>query len=171
MKKHPNQTQIGYISGNRTAGDCELVAVANAYRYFTGKQVDDGLYEKLVDETRCRHGSVIKIEPAYQALGIKEGRWWSSWKTFYTECYETKNQVLIENLPLAIIVRHPKYGSHFILAVEYNSEVDAVKVYNFDCGPTSAGHWIFKCDLDTYASLADQLNLGERRVIAYVMES
>ncbi len=170
MEKHPDQSEIGYISRNRTSGDCELVAVANAYRYFTGTQVEDELYDELVDKTGCRHGSVINIDPAYQALDIKVKRWWPSWSDFATECWETENQALVDNLPLAITVRHPKYGSHYVLAVEYNKEVDAVKVWNFDCGPTSSRRWIFKCDLDTYASLADQLNLGERRVLAYVMD-
>ena len=93
---------------NKTSGDCSLVSAANAYYYLTGKTVDKELYEELIDDCGCRHGSCINMKKAFNVLGLRIDQ---SYKYFINGS--------IDILPLEINVWHKFFGYHSILAFDW----------------------------------------------------
>jgi len=85
---------------------CILDAAINAYIYHGGNNITEEEYEGLVDACGCRYGSVTRIEPALDYLGLImfEGMWDLDW--------------IRMNLPVALGIQDPHYGNHEILIVK-----------------------------------------------------
>jgi len=124
-----------YIHKNKSDGDCQLVSAANAYYYLTGKTVDKELYEELVDDCGCRHGSCIDMKKAFNVLGLRIDK---------PYCWFVGGSM--DRLPLEINVWHKFFGFHSILAVDWEPKTEALRVTNFRHVAASSG-WIFVEDL------------------------
>lgn len=135
-----NRDWLKYINKNLYS-ECQLITALNAYYYLTGKCIrqKSKRYEKLVDLVGARYGSAINIEKVWNKLGlrvIKEGNSLFDFKP--------------TDLPLEYSIWHKKYGFHSTLIVNYNIEVDAVQITNFDKVTNWLG-WMFKEDMYMYA--------------------
>jgi hypothetical protein len=142
----------GYISSNRTEGDCQLVTAVNAYYYLTGKTVSEKRYEKFVDVAKCRHGSAISIGDVWKKLGIREEK-----RYCHIFCTIEKGKRF---LPLEINVWHKCFGFHSVLAVEWEWRTEALRVTNFRRVVSNTG-WIFLEDLHHF--VIDNPDKGEPR--------
>ena len=126
-----------YRNKNTTCCDCQLVSAVNAYYYLTGKVISDKYYEKLIDLSKCRHGSAIDIHKVWKRLGIgikKEFRKYGMEKMY---------------LPAETRIWHPHYGFHSVLIVQYEVITNSYRVTNFRYETTTDG-WIYKEDFDKY---------------------
>lgn len=148
MKKRIRRKWTSYIHKNKAGQDCQLVSVVNAYHYLTGKTISEKLYDELVGECGCRHGSCINMSKALDRLGICEGERFKTLGSFPD---------LVPKLPLEINVWHKFFGFHVILAVEWSSRLRAYRVTNFRHVASSLG-WIFEEDLTHYVILNANLD-------------
>lgn len=145
-----------YRHKNVVGQDCHLVAVVNAYSYLTGKLISEQEYEEFVDLSGCRYGTVIKIEPVLDRLGMR---------------VEEQNDLLCglkdieKSLPLQIVVWHPRYGFHGVLVIDYEGKTDSYRVLNFDREATSSG-WIYGEKLMIFNYACDK---NMRKIEAYKM--
>ena len=87
---------------------CSLIAAINAKIYLGGDDVDDSVFESLVDLTKCRYGGAIFVEKSYPILGV-------SFKDGPLETLEL--EWVRENLPVQIGHCDPKFGFHSALVV------------------------------------------------------
>jgi len=134
-----------YLYKNKREGDCRMVSLANAYTYFTGKPVRDGLYEQLADKCGCVAGSCINLKPAFEALELEVKETWPYLVSPDGLLEETTSSIL----PLEINVWHKYYGFHSILAVDWEPRTRSFKVTNFRHVANTDG-WIFYEDLMHY---------------------
>jgi len=134
-KRHRSRKWENYIHRNKSDGDCRLVSAANAYYYLTGKVVNEKLYEKLIDDCGCRHGSCIDMKKAFRILGL-----------CINKSYNYFVDGSIDVLPLEINVWHKFFGYHSILAVDWELKTNAFRVTNFR-HVSSASGWVFSEDL------------------------
>lgn len=105
---------------------CQLIAAINA-RIFLGKEdIDDDLFEILVDYTKCRNGGALHVKKAYPILELyyKDGPLNPSW--------------IKKNLPIQLAIRDPKLGCHDVL-VDKASD-DELRLVNFS-GPNDVITW------------------------------
>jgi len=130
-----------YRHKNVIGQDCHLITVVNAYYYLTGNIIDDQLYDEFVDMSGCRYGSVIRIKPVLDKLGIKTEKH----DILFCELNNVKKL-----LPLNIVVWHPIYGFHSILAVDYEKKTNSYRVLNFNRETTSDG-WIYGEKLQVFS--------------------
>jgi len=81
---------------------CALIALLNARRFYGLKapRIGSKRYEKLVDEAKCRHGSVIGADHVAQLLGIRRHRVFVGPKTFA--------QNLMLGTPVLLTVLNPE---------------------------------------------------------------
>ena len=122
-----------YIHGNRSEGDCQLVSLANACTYLTGRIVSMIEYEGLIKKCGCVAGSCIDTKPARKEFGLGRKKW---------KHLPSGRSVL----PLEINVWHKFFGFHSILAVDWESRTRSFRVTNFKHVASTAG-WIFFEDL------------------------
>ena len=106
---------------------CQLIAAINA-RIFLGKEdIDDDLFELLVDYTKCRNGSAICVKKAYPILEL-----------FYEDGPLNPDWIK-DNLPVVLAIRDPKLGGHAVLVVEASD--DELRLVNFS-EPEDVIGWI-----------------------------
>ncbi len=106
--------------------DCQLVSLINALIFFDKEIPGKERYEKLVDDTYCRHGGIIGIDIAYKELGLiwEKAKFDIRW--------------IRKNLPIELSVWHKKVGWHSVLIADVKG--DRVRVANF----TGPKWWIWK---------------------------
>jgi hypothetical protein len=125
--------------------ECQLITALNAHYYLTGKTInqESKKYEQLVDLVKARNGSAICIEESWGRLDIYP----FNYRRYLSGDFP---------LPFEINVWYKKCGFHSVCAVDYNKEVEALRVPNLKWLTTFEG-WIFIEDLRHYL---DDMNKG-----------
>lgn len=114
---------------NQKYWDCQLITSINAYRYLTGKRIDQNTeeYERLVDLTKCRYGGALEIEKADEYFNLK---------TFYVPA-------TLAEIKFYLDIGHPlgmslfsQCGYHEVLIVGYtNKKIQVLNLPETDkCG-------------------------------------
>lgn len=90
---------------------CQLITAINARIWLGGGDIDDNLFEYLVDLTKCRYGGAISIEEAYPILNLA-----------YEDGPPNNVSWIQRHLPVDLLIRDPILGLHSVLVEKVSFE-------------------------------------------------
>lgn len=131
----------GYLD-TQFYGECQVVTAINAWIHLTGGKFSDVFpdYDHIVDVSLSRNGSALRVEKAYDHLGLKVTDEYGSFHSWAMDGAK---------LPAEFTVIHPRYGLHSVGCVDFIEKCMACRVCNFRY-ETTVGGWIFAERMETW---------------------
>lgn len=135
---------IDYLHSNsENEMDCQLVSACNAYYYLTGNRISQNSeeYNELKKKCGCISGSCIDIKKAYDYFNI----------SYEVHPSYDLREILKNDTFIEVKVWHKFFGYHSVCIVDYDDNIDVIRVTNF-MHVTSTKGWIFIEDFIPFIS-------------------